>query len=126
MQSLRSKKLQINIALTSFEKKNILGVFFHLENQEKFHTFFFNIIGPTQAKNKKIQIFKTDIVLICYYVFNFNFWSICTFQQAFLKTSTLEPSEALHNVCISNITKPLRILYQISKLFLNFGYILFY
>ena len=43
------------------------------------------------------------------------------FQQAFLKTSILETSEALHIVRIANITKPFRILYQISKLFLNFN-----
>ena len=46
---------------------------------------------------------------------------VIIFQQAFLKTSILEPPEALHIVHIANITKPLWILYQISKLFLNFG-----
>ena len=32
----------------------------------------------------------------------------------------LKASEALHIGCIRNITKPLWILYQLSKLFLNF------
>ena len=80
----------------------------------------FNIIQPTQAKNEKFKFSETDIVLIFYY------WTLIfvhIFQQAFFKTSILEPSEALHIVRIANITKPLWILYQISKLFLNFGYL---
>ena len=32
----------------------------------------------------------------------------------------------MHIVCIANITKPIIILYQISKLFLNFGYAILY
>ena len=38
-----------------------------------------------------------------------------------LETSILKPSEAMHIVRSAKITKPLQILYQISKLFLNFG-----
>ena len=86
---------------------------------------------------EKTQIFKIDIVLIFLSISRFRDWAgpalawesyifyyqiqiFGPFLQAFLKTSILEHSEALHIVRIANITKPLWILYQISKLFLNF------
>jgi hypothetical protein len=38
-----------------------------------------------------------------------------------LRNSVLKASEALHICRIGNIAKPLWILYQLSKLLLNFG-----
>ena len=59
-----------------FWKKNVWGVFFTKENvlvRNKI-PFFFNIIGPTQAKVKKSNFqnqYCGNILLL-----NFNFWSI--------------------------------------------------
>ena len=39
-----------------------------------------------------------------------------------MRNSVLKASEALHICHIGNIAKPLWILYQLSKFFLNFGY----
>ena len=47
-------------------------------------------------------------------IIKFDFW--CKyFSKYFLK-----PSEALHIICTANISKSLWILYQISKVFLNY------
>ena len=76
--------------------------------------------NSTQAKNKKnIYIFITNIVLIL------NYWilffgpdiTVSIFEHIDLKLS-----EVLHIVRIANIAKPLRILYQISKFFLNLAH----
>ena len=56
-----------------------------------------------------------------FFIFQFEFL-VQIFLQAFLRTSVLNASEVLHIGCIGNITKPLWILCQLSKLFLDFGW----
>ena len=85
------------IALTSFGKKKVRGVFqwknqhdFLVRNKTKLWKksyFFFQHNSTYSSKKWKIQIFKTDVVLI-FYNRNFNFWSI-HFRKYFWKPQFL-------------------------------------
>jgi hypothetical protein len=70
------------------------------------------------AKNSKKLVFKPALCL--FFTIKFEFL-VQIFLQPFLRNSSLKASEALHIGRIENIAKPLRILYQLSKLLLNFG-----
>ena len=70
------------------------------------------------AKNSKNLIFKPALYL--FFTIKFKFL-VQIFLEAFLRNSVLKASDALHIGHIGNIAKPLRILYQLSKLLLNLG-----
>ena len=67
---------------------------------------------------QKFKFFKPT--LFSFFTIKFEFL-VQIFLLAFLRTSVLKASEALHIGRIAKITKLLRILYHLSKLSLDFG-----
>ena len=86
---------------------------------EKTKVVFWYQIRKIWINNFYTKVKKFKLGCSHFFTIKFEFLvQICLWP--FLRTSILEPSETLHIICIENITKPLHILFQLSKLFLNF------